>query len=352
MATLEIKSLFNPSGTRDLRAQRLIGGPSVNLLEFAHCKYSWAEQLYRKMRSFFWIPDEIPSAEDKQQFPTLTVAEQEAYKKTLAFLIFLDSIQVDNLGVLAQYITAPEVTACIKTQAFFETIHAQSYDYLLTSVVDSLTREAVYDLWRNDPRLLSRIRFITDQYEAFIWEPSPEHLIKSVVANFLLEGIYFYSGFAFFYALGRQDKMGSTVSLIRLIQRDENTHLALFTHIIRGLREENPQWFTPDIMESIAEMINTAVEHEIGWGQYITHNQILGLSDTLIDHYIRYLGNLRAYAIGLPPLYPEATQHPMAWVDDFAAMNSTKTDFFERPVTNYRKAGGSLHFDRLKPPGV
>ncbi|MCY0880626.1 MAG: ribonucleotide-diphosphate reductase subunit beta, partial [Firmicutes bacterium] len=191
MATFTTKKLFNPEGTRALSAQRLVGGPSVNLLEFAHCKYPWAEQLYRKMRSFFWIPDEIPLVEDKRQFATLTPSEQDAYQKTLAFLIFLDSIQVDNLGILAEYITAPEVTACLKTQAFFETIHSQSYDYILTSVVDSLTREAVYDLWRADDQLLARNRFITDQYEAFIQDPTPRHFIRSLVANFLLEGVYF-----------------------------------------------------------------------------------------------------------------------------------------------------------------
>ena len=135
---MQKKLLFNPDGTRDLKYQRLVGGKSTNLIEFANVKYDWAEQLYRKMRQFFWIPDEVPLGDDKRQYPKLTEAEQTAYKKTLAFLIFLDSIQVDNLGALALYITAPEVVACLKTQAFFETIHAQSYDYLLTSVVDSI----------------------------------------------------------------------------------------------------------------------------------------------------------------------------------------------------------------------
>ena len=60
---LQKKLLFNPDGTRELGQQRLVGGKSTNLIEFANCKYSWAEQLYRKMRQFFWIPDEIPLGE-------------------------------------------------------------------------------------------------------------------------------------------------------------------------------------------------------------------------------------------------------------------------------------------------
>ena len=347
---MEHKKLFNSDGTRDRTKQRLVNGPSTNLLEFDNCRYSWAEPLYKKMRSFFWVPDEIPLGDDKKQYPTMTTEEQEAYKKTLSFLIFLDSIQIDNLSAIASYITAPEVTACLKAQAFFETIHAQSYDYLLTSVVDHLTRESVYEMWREDESLSRRNRFVTDLYEAFIRSPNPENFIRSCMADFLLEGIYFYSGFAFFYTLGRQDKMGGTVSMIRLIQRDENTHLALFTHIMRTLKEENPQWFSESMKEELSNMVRTAVEHEISWGKHVTNNQILGLSDQAIEAYIKYLGNVRSQALDLPELYPECRTNPLSWIDSYSSMNSTKTDFFERRVTNYTKTGTGINLSKLRPP--
>ncbi|CAB1127778.1 Ribonucleoside-diphosphate reductase subunit beta [Candidatus Hydrogenisulfobacillus filiaventi] len=345
---LAMKPLFNPDGRREPAERRLVGGSTTNLIEFNHARYPWAEALYRKMRSFFWIPEEVPLGDDKQRFLTLTEAEQRAYLKTLSFLIFLDSIQPDNLGILAAYVTDPEVDVCLKTQAFFETIHAQSYDYILTSVVDARTREQVYTMWRDDPVLLQRNRFITDQYERFIHDPTETNFLRSAVANFCLEGIYFYSGFAFFYTLGRQDKMSGTVSVIRLIQRDENTHLALFTEILRTLRQENPEWFTPEMDAELADMIRTAVAHEIAWGTYVTQNRIAGLPDEVLAAYIRYLGNQRAQAIGLGTLYPEATEHPLPWLDAFASLNATKTDFFEAKVGNYHKAAARLNFDRLR----
>ena len=72
------------------------------------------------------------------------------------------------------------------------------------------------------------------------------------MANYILEGIYFYSGFSFFYALGRQGKMLGTVSEIKYIQRDELTHLALFQGIFREIRKENPELFTPELIEELA----------------------------------------------------------------------------------------------------
>ena len=94
------------------------------------------------------------------------------------------------------------------------------------------------------------------------------------MANYILEGIYFYSGFSFFYALGRQGKMLGTVSEIKYIQRDELTHLALFQGIFREIRKENPELFTPDDRKP-RDMMRTAVEHEIAWGLYITKTNSL-----------------------------------------------------------------------------
>ena len=55
------------------------------------------------------------------------------------------------------------------------------------------------------------------------------------MANFILEGIYFYSGFMFFCNLFRNGKMSGSTQEILYINRDENTHLRLFRSIITEL---------------------------------------------------------------------------------------------------------------------
>ncbi|MTK13655.1 MAG: ribonucleotide-diphosphate reductase subunit beta, partial [Clostridiaceae bacterium] len=112
------------------------------------------------------------------------------------------------------------------------------------------------------------------------------------------------------------------------------------------LKKENPQLFTNKLDVEFRNMMQTAVEHEIQWGQYVTNNQILGLNNELIDRYIKYISNLRLTAIGLEPLYPEVSEHPMEWIDSFSRLNNTKTDFFEAKVTNYTKSA-AFDFDDL-----
>lgn len=340
------KKLFNEHGDRDWGKRLMIGGQTTNLIELNNIKYDFAYKLYRTMMNNFWIPEEIPLAQDANSYKLLTPAERRSYDKVISFLIFLDSLQTANLPNINEYITAPEVNLCLTVHAFQEAVHSQSYSYILDSVVSAEARDKIYNQWRDDEHLLRRNRFITDLYEAFVEVPSKENLIKAIMANYILEGIYFYSGFSFFYTLGRQGKVLGTVTEIKYIQRDELTHLALFQNIFREIRKENPELFTPLLIEELRQMMRTAVHHEVEWGQYITNNEILGINNEIIERYIKYLSNQRLRNVGLEVLFPEIVEHPMKWVESFSNLNGTKTDFFEQKVTNYSKSS-NLNWDEL-----
>ena len=342
---LEKKKIFNEFGDRG--TQQMLHGNTTNLREWNRIKYDWANLLYRTMLNNFWIPEEISLNEDVKQFPYLTDAERRAFDKIIAFLNFLDSIQSENLPNLSRYITAPEVASLLNIQTFQEEIHAQSYSYILDTVTNPVTRDKIYDEWRTDEVLLERNRFIADIYQRFNEDPSEHNIIRTIMANYILEGIYFYSGFRFFYTLARQGKMTATSTIFKYINRDEVTHLIVFQNIIKELRKERPECFTKELEEELVEMLRLGVENEIAWGQYITNDQILGLNNVLIERYIKYLGNIRLEAIGLPVLYPEIKDHPMEWIESFSNLNSTKTDFFEAKVTNYTKAA-AFDFDDLE----
>lgn len=342
---MEKKKIFNEFGERG--TQSMIGGNTTNLREWNRIKYDWANTLYRGLLNNFWIPEEISLSEDVKQFPYLTEGERNAFDKIISFLNFLDSIQSENLPNLSRYITAPEVSSLLNIQAFQEEIHAQSYSYILDTVTNPVTRDKIYDQWREDAHLLERNRFIANIYQAFNEDPTIDNFVRVIIANYILEGIYFYSGFSFFYTLARQGKMTATSTIFKYINRDEVTHLVLFQNIIKELRKENPEIFSDKFDEEIRQMMKTGVEHEISWGQYVTNNEIMGINNELIEQYIKYISNLRLRAIGLEELYPDIQSNPMSWIEGFSNLNSTKTDFFEAKVTNYTKAA-VFDFDALE----
>ena len=317
MATLKKKPLFNPDGDVEVLKRRMIGGNTTNLNDFNNMKYAWVSDWYRQAMNNFWIPEEI-----------------------LSFLIFLDSVQTANLPNVGEYITANEVNLCLTIQAFQEAVHSQSYGYMLDTICSPVERNEILYQWRQDEHLLRRNEFIGNLYNEFQEKKDDYTLVRTMIANYILEGVYFYSGFMFFYNLGRNNKMPGSVQEIRYINRDENTHLWLFRSIILELKKEEPHLFTDELIEEYRSMIKEGVEQEIAWGHYVIGDDISGLNCQMITDYIRYLGNLRCMNLGFEPLYPGYEKEPdsMSWISQYSNANLIKTDFFEGRSTAYAKS--------------
>ena len=337
---LKRNTLFNPSGDTDLRLRKMIGGNTTNLNDFNNMKYSWVSDWYRQAMNNFWIPEEINLSQDFKDYPRLDKAERTAYDKILSFLVFLDSLQSNNLPTVSEYITANEVNLCLHIQAFQECIHSQSYSYMLDTICSPEERNDILYQWKTDEHLLNRNKFIGDCYNEFHEKRDKFSLMKTLIANFILEGIYFYSGFMFFYNLSRNGKMSGSAQEIRYINRDENTHLWLFRSIILELKKEEPDMFTPDRIKVYEDMIREGVRQEIAWGQYVIGNDVQGLNEQMVSDYIRYLGNLRWSGLGFGFLYDDNRKEPenMKWVGQYSNANMVKTDFFEAKSTAYAKS--------------
>ncbi|KIL35104.1 ribonucleotide-diphosphate reductase subunit beta [Cohnella kolymensis] len=347
MQTLNPKALFNPDADTRESGRTLIGGETTNLMMLSNNKYRWSFPLYKTMMQNFWIPEEISLGQDKLHYDRLEPAERETFDKVISFLVFLDSLQTVNLPNINEYVTLPEVNLLLNIQTYQEALHSQSYGYILESIVGAQRQREIYEIAIKDPYLLRRNRYIADCYQEFIDEQTEKGFAKVMMANYILEGIYFYAGFSFFYNLARFGKMTGVGTEIKYINRDELTHLALFQNMFRELRSECPGIFTPAFEEELRDMMRRAVAHEIEWGEYAFGDRIQGLNSGLIRDYIRYLSNFRLEAIGLTPLYPEEVEDPLPFIRQFTQFNQTKTDFFEEKVINYAKGGSDLDLDAL-----
>jgi ribonucleoside-diphosphate reductase beta chain len=287
-----------------------------------------------------WFPKEVDMTRDVIDYKNLTETEKQAYDKALAQLIFMDSLQTNNLiDNVNPYVTSPEINLILVRQSFEEALHSQSYAVMVDSI--STNSEEIYELWRRDMMLKRKNDAIAAVYDQLSGNPTEHNFVKACFANQILEGIYFYSGFAYIYTLARSGKMLGSAQMIRFIQRDEVTHLVLFQNLINTLKRERPDLFTKKLEDEVYEMFREAVQLEVDWGKYITQGQILGLTNEIVEQYIQYLADDRLKNVGMEPIYN--VDNPIKWVDDFAKFNDQKTNFFEGTVANYSK--GSLSFD-------
>ena len=338
---MQRKKIYNPNSTESVKDRQIFGGNPTGIFELNKIKYQWAYNLWDMMLNNTWFPKEVDMTADVRDYKQLTDAEKNAYDKALSQLIFMDSLQTNNLiDNVNPYITSPEINLILVRQAFEEALHSQSYAVMVDSI--SQNSDEIYDMWRQDAKLKFKNDHIAKVYDSLATDNATDtDILKAMFANQILEGIYFYSGFTFFYTLARSGKMLGSAQMIRFIQRDEVTHLILFQNMINTTRKERPELFTPELIEEVYQMFRDAVELEITWGKHITEGNILGLTDSIIEDYIQYLADRRLKAVGFEKIYNK--EHPIKWVDNFSNFNDQKTNFFEGNVTNYSK--GSLDFD-------
>ncbi len=341
------KKLFNIEGNDDVLQRKMIAGNVTNLFNLNNVKYQWANKLYRLMMENFWIPEKVSLFDDKRAYDELTPAEQNAYDGILSFLVFLDSIQTNNLPNISDYITAPEVNLILAIQTYQEAVHSQSYAYIIESIIPAEKRETIYDRWRDDKVLLERNKYIADIYQKFVDDRNDVNFARVLIANFLLEGLYFYNGFNFFYNLAARSLMIGTADEIKYINRDELTHCVIFANIIKEIRKERPQFFNDD---EICEMFRKATEQEIAWSNHIIGDQVLGITPQTIEQYTKFMANKRLKEIGLEPIYEGFDETPyknLEKISDTNGEGNVKGNFFEANVSSYNQSTAVEGWDEI-----
>lgn len=342
---MDRKLIYNPSSKESLNDRRVFGGNPDGMINFTRAKYEWALKLWDTMEANTWFPKEVQMTQDAKDYKYLTSPEKRMYDLVLSQLIFMDSLQTNNLmDNINPYITAPEINACLSRQSYEEANHSKSYAVMVESISDNT--DEIYDMWKNDAKLLEKNKFIANTYKNLTGDVegagiTDEKIVLAMFANQILEGLYFYAGFAAMYALGKSGKMLGSSQMIKFIQRDEVTHLLLFQNMINSTKKERPELFTEELEQKVRVMFRQAVDLEADWGAYITQGQILGFTKDIIRQYIEYLADRRLEAVGYEPEYN--VKHPIPWVDGYASFNDQRTNFFEGNVVNYSK--GSIDFD-------
>ena len=330
------------------RSTGIINGQSSNILNWDDCRFPWAYKFYKKMLSNFWTPFEINMTKDKKQWEALlTEDERESFAKIIGLLAFLDSLQTDYSGRVAEYLTDSSLVALMQTLSFQEVVHNQSYSYVLSSLVDKRRQNEIFEYWKHDPVLLKRNAFIVDGYQAFTENPTPETFLKSIVYDVILEGLFFYSGFAFFYNLARNQKMVSTSTMINYINRDEQQHVRLFTAIYSEILAEMPELDTDELRTFTATALYEAAQLEMEWGAEIIGDKFDTLSLEDLHAYIKFIANTRAKQLGIHPIFEGFNKNPLRWITIYEDVNLGKTDFFEQKSRQYSKVSEENGFDEL-----
>ena len=331
--------------------KRVING-QTDVNQLVPFKYKWAWEKYLSACANHWMPQEIPMSRDIALWKNpagLSDDERRLVKRNLGFFVTADSLAANNI-VLGTYrhITAPECRQYLLRQAFEEAIHTHAYQYIVESL--GLDEGEVFNAYHEIPSIRAKDEFLipfidtltNPTFSTGTPESDRELLRSLIVFACLMEGLFFYVGFAQILALGRQNKMTGAAEQYQYILRDESMHCNFGIDLINQIKLENPHLWTPEFREEIRGLVNTAVELEYRYAEDTMPRGVLGLNAPMFKEYLRFIANRRCQQIGVDQLFAGAS-NPFPWMSEMIDLKKEK-NFFETRVTEYQ-TGGALSWD-------
>ena len=232
---------------------------SADVNQLVPFKYKWAWEKYLSACANHWMPQEINMSRDIALWKDpngLTEDERRIVKRNLGFFVTADSLAANNI-VLGTYrhITNPECRQYLLRQAFEEAIHTHAYQYIVESL--GLDEGEIFNAYHEiesirdkDEFLIPFIDTLTDPDFKTGTTETDQQLLKSlIVFACIMEGLFFYVGFAQILALGRQNKMTGSAEQYQYILRDESMHCNFGIDVINQIKMENPHLWTKSFRE-------------------------------------------------------------------------------------------------------
>jgi len=311
--------------------------------------YDWAREYYEAGVNNNWVPEEIPMQDDVAQWngDELTDAERQLVEWNLGFFSTAESLTANNLVLaLYEYVTAPECRQYLLRQAYEEAIHTDTFIYCCDSL--GFEPEYLYGMYDRVPSIEEKDQFVVDLTRSI---DDPEFtidgdddvrdLLRDLVGFYvIMEGIFFYAGFAMMLGLKRQNKMVGIGQQFEYIMRDESLHVGFGVDLIDQIRTENPGVWTDEFDSEVIDLIEEAVELEQIYAREACPEEILGMSGSQFAEYVEYIADRRLDQLDLPEQY--GTENPFPWMSEQVDLNKEK-NFFETQVTEYQ-SGGSLEW--------
>ena len=331
--------------------KRVING-DTDVNQLVPFKYKWAWEKYLAACANHWMPQEISMSRDIALWKDpngLSDDERRLITRNLGFFVTADSLAANNI-VLGTYrhISAPECRQYLLRQAFEEAIHTHAYQYIVESL--GLDEGEIFNAYQEigsirdkDEFLIPFINILTDpEFKTGTLENDQKLLRSLIVFACLMEGLFFYVGFAQILALGRQNKMTGAAEQYQYILRDESMHCNFGIDLINQIKMENPHLWTAEFRDEIQGLVKQAVELEYRYAEDTMPRGVLGLNAPMFKEYLRYIANRRCLQIGVEQLYPGAN-NPFPWMSEMTDLKKER-NFFETRVIEYQ-TGGALSWE-------
>ncbi len=283
----------------------------------------WEE--YKKQQACIWTAEEIDLSADLDDWRNvLNDDEKHFIKQVLAFFAASDGIVNENLAEnFVREVQYTEAKFFYGFQIMMENIHSETYSLLIdTYISDTAEKHRLFHAIETIPAVKKKAEW------ALKWVNSP-HFQERLIAFAAVEGIFFSGSFCSIFWLKKRGLMPGLSFSNELISRDEGMHcdFAVLLHN-KYLANRVPE-------ERIKEIIVSALVIEKEFILESLPVRLIGMNSDLMSQYLEFVADRLLVSLGCSKVYN--SENPFDFMTNISLQG--KTNFFEKRVGEYQKAG-------------
>jgi ribonucleoside-diphosphate reductase beta chain len=283
----------------------------------------WSQ--YKNQMACIWTAEEIDLSSDLDHWRNeLNEDEKHFIKHVLAFFAASDGIVNENLAEnFVREVQYTEAKFFYGFQIMMENIHSETYSLLIdTYIADPQEKHRLFHAIETIPAVKKKADW------ALKWINSP-HFQERLIAFAAVEGIFFSGSFCSIFWLKKRGLMPGLSFSNELISRDEGMHcdFAVLLH--------NKYLSNKVSEERIKEIIVSALIIEKEFILESLPVRLIGMNSDLMSQYLEFVADRLLVSLGCSKVY--GSENPFDFMTNISLQG--KTNFFEKRVGEYQKAG-------------
>ncbi|RDD36833.1 Ribonucleoside-diphosphate reductase subunit M2 [Trichoplax sp. H2] len=289
-------------------------------------------EYYKKAVASFWTTEEVDLSKDMIDWEKLKPEERYFLSHVLAFFAASDGIVNENLVErFSQEVQVTEARCFYGFQIAIENIHSEMYSLLIdTYIRDSAEKSRLFNAIETMPCVKKKADW------ALNWIHSENATFaERVIAFAAVEGIFFSGSFAAIFWIKKRGLMHGLTFSNELISRDEGLHCDFACLLYRHIKHKPQRDRVYEIIRDAVQIEQEASQSVIKFSTEALPVALIGMNCDLMKQYIEFVADRLLFALGLDKIYYATNSF------DFMENISLegKTNFFEKRVGEYQKAG-------------
>lgn len=282
-------------------------------------------EYHKKAEASFWTAQEIDLVQDLTDWNAkLNDDERHFVKHILAFFAASDGIVNENLAEnFVREVQYTEAKFFYGFQIMMENIHSETYSLLIDTLIrDEAEKNKLF-------HAIETLDCVKKKAEWALRWIGKGSFAERLIAFAAVEGIFFSGSFCSIFWLKKRGLMPGLAFSNELISRDEGLHCDFACHLYsHHIINKLPQ-------QQILDIITNAVEIEKEFVCDALPVRLIGMNADLMSQYIEFVADRLLMELGCPKYYN--SENPFDFMEYISMQN--KTNFFEKRVAEYRKAG-------------